>query len=263
MVEIFSKEDLIKKLTEIKELGWIKSGRHGNDDGVGNTLEDLLGIDENNLPIPNATEWELKTQRRSTTSLTTLFHMEPSPQGAKIVSQILLPLYGWPHQKAGMLHPKTEISFRSTTSALAHTSRGFIVVVDRKEKKVKLLFDASRMSKEKHTAWLTSVKKRVGLGELNPQPYWGFKDLMYKAGSKLKNAFYVIADTERRRGKEFFAFNEAHILSEFNFDGFLDCIEDGTILIDFDARTGHNHGTKFRIRQNNWPRLYKSNIRVF
>jgi hypothetical protein len=28
------------------------------------------------------------------------------------------------------------------------------------------------------------------------------------------------------------------------------------VLVDFDARTGHNHGTKFRLRQNARPNLY-------
>ena len=53
-----------------------------------NTLEDLLGIEENNLPIPNAAEWELKAQRKNTRSLTTLFHIEPSPRALKFVPEI-------------------------------------------------------------------------------------------------------------------------------------------------------------------------------
>lgn len=32
----------------------------------------------------------------------------------------------------------------------------------------------------------------------------------------------------------------------------------GKIYIDFDARTGHNHGTKFRIKYNDIPSLYKN-----
>ena len=28
-------------------------------------------------------------------------------------------------------------------------------------------------------------------------------------------------------------------------------------LVDFDARTGHNHGTKFRMRQNCLPSFYE------
>ena len=35
-------------------------------------------------------------------------------------------------------------------------------------------------------------------------------------------------------------------------------IELGDILVDFDARTGHNHGTKFRFRNNRLPELYEN-----
>lgn len=238
-------------------MGWIANARKGNHGGVGNTLEDLLGIKENNLPIPNAAEWELKAQRKSTASLTTLFHMEPSPQGAKIVTNLLLPYYGWSHKLAGSDYSKAEKSFRSTTSARVYTDRGFTVLVDRQEQKVKFSFNASKVDRSRHKKWLESIKITAGLGELEPQPYWGFKDLMYKAGSKLKNTFYVLADNKREKGNEYFLFDEVSILADFNFDSFLDCIEKGIILIDFDARSGHNHGTKFRIKQNNWPNLYK------
>jgi MvaI/BcnI restriction endonuclease family len=77
---IYTKELLIDKFREIAAAGWIANARHGNAGGIGNTLEDLLGIEENNLPIPNAAEWEPKTQALHTTSLTTLFHVEPSPR---------------------------------------------------------------------------------------------------------------------------------------------------------------------------------------
>ena len=47
------------------------------------------------------------------------------------------------------------------------------------------------------------------------------------------------------------------MLRKFNFEGFLKAIEEAKILVDFDARSGHNHGTKFRLRQNCLPMLYK------
>jgi hypothetical protein len=53
-MNIYTKETLIQRLREIKAMGWIISARQGNVGGIGNTLEDLLGIEENNLPIPNA-----------------------------------------------------------------------------------------------------------------------------------------------------------------------------------------------------------------
>jgi len=38
--------------------------------------------------------------------------------------------------------------------------------------------------------------------------------------------------------------------------------EQGVIYVDFDARTGHNHGTKFRIKSKNIPMLYAEAIKV-
>jgi hypothetical protein len=73
--KIYSKETLIEALNEVREMGWVLNARPGNAGGVGNTLEDFLGIQEDNLPIPNAAEWELKCQRISSAALTTLFHM--------------------------------------------------------------------------------------------------------------------------------------------------------------------------------------------
>jgi len=65
-MKIYTKEELNSKLKELAEMGWVPNKRFGNHGGVGNTLEDYLGIEENNLPIPNASEWELKTQRAET-----------------------------------------------------------------------------------------------------------------------------------------------------------------------------------------------------
>jgi hypothetical protein len=104
-MKIYTKDSLISELKKIRNTGWIKSSRQGNVGDVGNTIEDLLGITENNLPLPNAGEWELKCQRKKTTSLITLFHMEPSPRAFKFVPQILLLKYGWPHKEAGKKTP--------------------------------------------------------------------------------------------------------------------------------------------------------------
>jgi hypothetical protein len=94
------------------------------------------------------------------------------------------------------------------------------------------------------------------LGELNPQPYWGFDDLEHKIGTKLLNCFYVQAEVKKECGKEFYKYSKVTMLQKFSFEGFLQELEHGNILVDFDARTGHNHGTKFRMRQNCLPNLY-------
>lgn len=258
---IYTKDSLIKELKDISAKGWIANARHGNHGGIGNTLEDLLGIEENNLPIPNAAEWELKSQKINTVSLTTLFHIEPSPRAVKFVPQILLLKYGWQHKEAGKKYTDDEMSFRQTIHGLSPSDRGFQVIIDRANCKILISFDSSKVA-DKHSKWLKSVEKRIGLGQLEPQPYWGFDDLSNKAGTKLLNCFYVQAEVKKESGKEFYKYSKVIMLQKFNFDGFLNQIEKGNILVDFDARTGHNHGTKFRMRQNCLPELYQKSTLI-
>ena len=147
------------------------------------------------------------------------------------------------------------MSFRQTIHGLSPSDRGFMVKIDRNNQKVLISFDASKVD-NRHSAWLNSVKKRVGLDELEPQPYWGFDDLASKAGTKLLNCFYVQAEVKKENGKEFYKYSKVMMLQKFDFNGFLEQIEKGNILVDFDARTGHNHGAKFRMKQNCLPFLY-------
>jgi len=225
-------------------------------DGIGNILEDLLGIEENNLPIPNAAEWELKTQRSKTSSLTTLFHMEPSPRALKFVPKIFLLKYGWSHQQAGKKYPTNEMSFRQTISTKGRSDRGFKVEINRKERKILISFDSNSVASH-HSNWLETVSERIGVNELNPQPYWGFDDLFHKASTKLINCFYVQADVKKENDTEYFHYNKILMLQKFSLEKFLQALENNDILVDFDARTGHNHGTKFRLRQNKFPDLYE------
>jgi hypothetical protein len=148
------------------------------------------------------------------------------------------------------------MSFRQTIHGQSRSDRGFKVVIDRKERKILISFDAKGVDL-RHKTWVELVKKRVGLSELDPQPYWGFDDLEHKAGTKLLNAFYVQAEVKIVRKKELYHYTKIIMLQKFSFEGFLKALEEGKILVDFDARTGHNHGTKFRMRQDALPMLYK------
>lgn len=256
-LQLITKEELIDKFKTIKTQGWIENKRGHNDGAVGNTLEDLLGIPENNLPIPNAAEWELKAQRSSTSSLLTLFHLKPSPRASKLIPNLLLPQYGWQHKLAGIKYPQSERSFRMTMNGKSYTDRGFKIFVNRTELRVEIVFD-SKMCHSKHQSWLDNLETGVGLGAIPITPYWGFNDLYAKAGTKLLNCFYVQADVKKENGKEFFHYNKVLMLKNLNLDRFINAIEDGKIFVDVDARTGHNHGTKFRIKFSDIPFVYNS-----
>jgi hypothetical protein len=47
------------------------------------------------------------------------------------------------------------------------------------------------------------------------------------------------------------------MLESFNFEKFLTVASEGGVAVDFDARTGHNHGTKFRVESNRFSDLYE------
>ena len=260
-MNIYTKEGLIDELKKIRSYGWVKNARPGNAGGIGNTLEDLLGIDENNLPIPNAAEWELKTQRINTTALNTLLHMEPSPRAMRFVPRILLPNYGWAHQEAGGKYSDGELSFRQTICCNRYSDRGFTVILDKINEKVMISFSSARVS-DKHSEWLESVKIRTGLNELEPQPYWGFEDLYHKAGTKLLNCFFIQARVKKVDNEEHYLYENILMLQKFSKAKFIKAIEDAYIYVDFDARTGHNHGTKFRMVQNALPTLYETVIEI-
>lgn len=260
--KFYTKQEMINKLKNISAKGWVPNLRSGNQGGIGNTLEDLLGIKENNLPISNTVEWELKTQRINSSSLTTLFHVEPSPRTAQFVSKILLPYYGWSHKKAGKKYKKSEKSFRQTINCISRSDRGFKVLINRKKRKIIISFDASKVD-PRHKAWLQNVKRQVGLNEIDPLPYWGFDDLEHKAGTKLLNTFYIQAEVKKIRKLEYFHYSKIMMLQKFKFNGFLKAIEQGKIFVDFDSRTGHNHGTKFRMLQEALPMLYKKQTLIY
>lgn len=242
---------MIAKLQELANSGWIKSLRPLNAGGIGNTIDSLLGLPANNLPIADTAQWELKTHRTASSSLLTLFHMEPEPRAYKIVVSLLLPKYGWPDQSR-----PNELSFRQTIQANHTSDRGFGIYVDRPSEKVSVFFDSNKVD-QRHSHWLQTIQNRVGLGPLQPEPYWRFQALFLQASTKLLNAFHVEAESNRINQEEYFKITTIRILQGLDLNLFIDAIDNGAVLIDFDARTHHNHGTKYRIRQDWIPRLYR------
>lgn len=257
MLKTWTKDEIIEILISIKNMGWVKNRRIGNHGGVGNTLEDLMGISENNLAIANAGEWELKCHSSQSNSLLTMFHSEPSPRKAKLVPKLLLPYYGWKHESAGDKYPQTEMSFRQTINAVTYTDRGFKVVIDEAEKRFLVEFNHAMVA-ERHREWLNIIKQGIGLSKIHPQPYWGFSDIEHLAGTKLLNCFYLTAKRKKIGTEYYFNYDSILLLSSFSFINLLEQMKLGNIYIDFDARTGHNHGTKFRIKQASFVKLYKN-----
>lgn len=214
--------ELIEKLKEIKEMGYIKTHRVGTT-GIGKTLEDLLGIKENNIPGPNAAMIELKSARKNTTSMLTLFTKSPLPPRA---NSALLQIYGYESSKG---NKRKEL--HTTVNALGYNKL-----------KGKLGF---KINTEEYRICLVNPQNEI-LG------YWDKETLKKSFERKLFKLLYVKAETKDYGSNEKFWFNEAWLLSGFNFNNFINLLRKGTILVDIrmgqypDGRS-HDHGTGFRV----------------
>ncbi len=213
---------ILKKLKEIKKRGYIKTHRAGNT-GIGKTLEDILGIEENNIPGPNARMIELKSARKNASSMLTLFTKSPLPPKA---NSILLEKFGYESRRGN--HRKelhTTVSAREFNTLKGRP--GFKIVIE-----------------EERLNLVTANNEIVG--------YWDKDTLKKSFERKMPKLLYVKADSRGSGSDEEFWFNEAYLLSGFDFENFVRLLKEGTILVDIrigqypDGRP-HDHGTGFRV----------------
>ncbi len=230
-------QDFLQELEAVKKKGHIKTHRVG-DTGIGKTLEDLLGIKENNIPGPNGSMIELKSARKNAKSMLTLFTKSPKPKKA---NSVLLQRYGYPSKKGS---GKKEL--HTTVNALEYNTlkgkTGF-----------KIEIGNNRIE-------LVSESKEV-LG------YWDKDTLRERFTTKMPRLLYVKADARGKGTNEEFWFNEAWLLSGFDFENFLKLLKEGKILVDIrigqysDGRP-HDHGTGFRVHPEKLELCFSNRERV-
>lgn len=215
-------DELVNKLKEIKERGYIKTRRLG-DTGIGKTLEDLLGIEENNVPGPNAEMIELKSARKNASSMLTLFTKSPLPPKA---NSVLLERFGY---ESARDNKRKEL--HTTVNAMEYNQ-----LKGRPGFKINMQKDRINL--------ITTENEVVG--------YWDEETLKNSFERKLPKLLYVKAEARSKGPNEEFWFNEAWLLSGFNFSNFLNLLKERVILVDIrigqypDGRP-HDHGTGFRV----------------
>jgi len=214
--------ELKRKLKAIKALGFVKTHRNG-DTGIGKTLEDLLGIKENNIPLPDIGEIaELKAYRRSASSMLTLFTLEPQPKGGDR-DRILLDNFGYSKRDNGRSK-----ELHSTLSCKRYNNQGLKLKVEKD--KVRVVGEGRRLN-----------------------IYWDMQDLQNKFEAKLPALVYALADCKEVRGVEHFHFNQAFFLEGFDFEHFKSLVKKDAIVVDFrmfyrPSGSVRNHGTGFRVK---------------
>jgi hypothetical protein len=216
-------EDFVSRLREIEELGYVETHRAGNT-GIGKTLEDLLGIEENNIPGPDAVGVELKSTRRQSHNLTTLFTKEPPRDQRRLWNQDLV-------RKLGYVDSKDRQALKTTIEPDFPNSQDFFLTYDD-----------------------TSVA--VSHDEYGVCATYPLDFLQDTFEGKMPELVMVIADTKKVDGREHFHYNEAYHLDGFDGNRFLQLMRDGVITLDLrmhikESGNIRNRGTAWRILDDN------------
>jgi hypothetical protein len=218
------------QLEAIKAMGFVKTHRV-NDTGIGKTLEDLLGIKENNLRLPDVGDVELKAKRIGSDSMLTIATKSPEPRG---VNKVLFEKYKY-------LDKVGNHSLHSTVYGSRENPQSF-----------KVAFELEKLI----------LKNKFAI-----DAYWPvsiFDDVLKAKSDKI---LLVFAETkgESKTEKEEFHFTEAYLLSNLNIDKFKSAIEGDKLKVDIrigsfksgkDKGKYHDHGTGFRISKKDFLHLF-------
>lgn len=231
--------DLKSKLKEISEKGFIKSHR-ANNTGIGKTLEDEMGISENNLPEHDFTIGnklvELKAQRIEAGTPVTLSTKEPFWRMNKF--EVI--------RKTGYLDKRGRQALKIILSTRGYNQKGYKL-------KIKGLF-----------------KKRIAIihQNLGEVCFFDFKNLINLIKTKLgDNMLLVLADVKNKGNNEYFNYKEASYFSCFKEKAFKKMIADGRIIWEFRLHLKsdtaiRDHGSGFRTKRNNLSSMYEKEIRL-
>jgi len=235
-------DSFLARMVDLKRVGFVESHRVG-DTGIGKTLEDLLGITENNIAGPDFATYELKSARRDSSSMLTLFTKAPMPKGA---NHELLDAFGYRQRKKISHVAQGHISAYLGLSKIQESD----IPIEEKELHVtvdslKLNSVGLKLEVKGNTIYISNLR---GI-----EAYYEENYLREAFEKKYRHDLvYVLANNRKEGRKEYFHFNEAQLLSGFSFERFSEAVRIGTVKLDI--RIGHypngklhDHGTGFRV----------------
>ncbi|MBI3537718.1 MAG: hypothetical protein HY070_09205 [Chloroflexi bacterium] len=217
--------EIKKRLAEVKNAGWIQSKRRGPT-GIGQTLEQLLGLKENNIALPDWGRLELKAHRIGSSNLISLFTF---------------------NRKVWKINPLDAIRKYGTPDA--NGRRGLYFTMSRKPNSADLFLYVES----------DSISVRHVSGEILAE--WQLGALAERFIQKLPGMILVSAFGEMRGDVEWFKFDRARLLKDTSPEIIRNQILEDNILVDLrlhdKGTSARNHGTGFRAREDKLPLLFK------
>jgi len=224
-------KEVQNKLREIKNKGFVKSLRRGST-GIGYTFERLFGVKENNIPIPDiGGRVEIKTVRKDSQSLITLFTFN---RGVWHIRQKEL------IQRYGYIDNKGRFALKNTVFYGKPILQKLGLEIDEHKNTIHLID--------------VTTKKTVAT--------WDVYVIVGKFMTKLSRLLIVLADRKIIKGKEYFHYNEAYLLTNPSPRSFIKAFKKSLVGIDLrmhlkESGAVRNRGTAFRIKEKNLIELYE------
>lgn len=218
--------EVVSNLRSIKDRGFIETHRKGNT-GIGKTLEDLLGIEENNIAGPDIAETEIKSVRKNSDNRVTLFTKEP-PRSKR-------PFWGSQMiQEIGYEDEKGRQALYATIQPDQVNVRGFSL--DYTENFVKVMHE----NKGCCAKYPLDLLKNTFI-------------------NKLGRVITVFAEVDESGDREKFYYDEAYLLRGFSKESFLELMQDGEVILDLRMRM-RTSGSGIRNRGSAWRILKESRL---
>ncbi|MDE3058465.1 MAG: hypothetical protein KGJ59_10970 [Bacteroidota bacterium] len=219
-------EQFKTRFEKVKEKGWVKSKRKGPT-GVGQTLEQLLGMKENNVALPDLGTVELKAHRIGSASMITLFTFNRKAWKMKPLAAIKK--YGTKDENGRLGMYFTMARTPNSMGLLLHVDDGKISV--------------------RHVS-----------GEVVAE--WELETLAKRFMQKVPGLVLVSAFSEMRGDTEWFKYDRAQVLTETSVSIIHNQLIAGNILVDLrlhdKGTSARNHGTGFRATEDKLTLLFKN-----
>jgi hypothetical protein len=217
-------EDFKTRFAKVRKQGFIQSERRGPT-GIGHTLEKALGLKENNIPLPDLGDVELKAHRDDVTSLITLFTFNRK-------AWVMNPLDAV--RKYGTLDKNGRKGLYFTMNTKPNSAGLFLMITD-------------------NSVWVQHTS-----GEIIVK--WDMNSLASQFHKKVPALILVSAHSEERGGVEYFHYYRARFMTGTSPDLIANQLRYGNMLIDLrlhDKGTmARNHGTGFRAPLNKLHEMF-------
>lgn len=218
-------EEFKQRFQELKNKGFVKSLRKGPT-GIGLTFETLMGVEENNLALPDINGIEIKAHRDNSNSMITLFTF---------------------NRKAWQINPLDAIRKYGSYDANGRLGMYYTMSLTPNSAGLFLTVDAEKISVQHTSGKIVAT--------------WQLSILAERFSQKIPALLFISAHTEERAGVEYFHFYRGQLMRDTTKELLSELFKTGNLLVDLrlhDKETmARNHGTGFRTFEDKLPLLFK------